>query len=149
MLALADHPVPWAYAVWDDVVAELDGGAQRWFAAELLLRLVHSDPERRFLKALKKLEAALREPEFPRSSHALQRLSALAMLSAEHSAQIGAVLQRLARVPEPRAKATRAVPKLNPQLSDGPAVRLSSVPNSAVVLPFANAAMRTRSPNRR
>lgn len=76
LLAAADRPVDWAYAVWDDLVDHLShpDNHHRAIAAQLLCNLAKSDPDGRILKDFKALLAVTRDERFVTARHCLQAL---------------------------------------------------------------------------
>lgn len=76
LLALAAKPVPWAYDVWDTLVAGLSDkdNHRRTIAAQLLCQLARSDPKRRILENLDAIMAVTHDPRFVTARHTLQAL---------------------------------------------------------------------------
>lgn len=76
LMALAEKPVPWAYAVWDDLVAGLASpdNHQRAFAAQLLARLALSDPEGRMLTDFDAVAGVMRDERFVTARHTVQSI---------------------------------------------------------------------------
>jgi hypothetical protein len=69
--------VPWAYEVWDALVAMLrhPDNHQRAIAAQLLANLAaHSDPDRRILRDFEALLAVTKDERFVTARHCLQSL---------------------------------------------------------------------------
>lgn len=77
LFELAEHPVGWAYEVWDGLVADLKhhDAHQRAFAAQMLCRLAISDPEGRLMKDFPALAGQMHDPEsFVAARHTVQSL---------------------------------------------------------------------------
>jgi hypothetical protein len=76
VLKLTDEPVPWAYEVWDGMLADLRhaNGHQRAIAAQVLCNLAKSDPEGRMLRDFDTLVAVTRDNKFVTARHCLQAL---------------------------------------------------------------------------
>jgi hypothetical protein len=69
-------PVPWAYEVWDDVVALLahPNNRTRAISAQVLCNLAASDPEERILSDLEALVEVTRDERFVTARHCMQSL---------------------------------------------------------------------------
>jgi hypothetical protein len=76
VMAATAVPVPWAYEVWDDAVANLThrDNKNRAIAAQLLCNLAKSDPEDRILDALGELFTLTKDERFVTARHCLQSL---------------------------------------------------------------------------
>lgn len=76
MLALTEHPVEWAYEVWDELVTRLShkDNHQRAIAAQLLCHLAKSDPEKRLFNDFEALLAVTKDEKFVTARHTLQAL---------------------------------------------------------------------------
>ena len=76
MMAVTSQVVPWAYAVWDEVVANLthQDNHNRAIAAQLLCNLAKSDPDRRILEDFDRLLEVSRDERFVTARHCLQSL---------------------------------------------------------------------------
>ena len=76
VLAATEIPVEWAYAAWDDLVADLrhPDNHVRAIAAQVLCNLAHSDPEQRMLRDFPALLAVTHDPRFVTARHCLQAL---------------------------------------------------------------------------
>jgi hypothetical protein len=76
VLALTDKPVDWAYAVWDEMVADLrhKDNHRRAIAAQMLCNLAKSDPDNRMLKDLDALLAVTKDERFVTARHCMQAL---------------------------------------------------------------------------
>jgi hypothetical protein len=76
MLAATEPPVDWAYAVWDELLANLrhPNNHQRSRASQLLANLAKSDPELRMLKDFDALLNVTRDERFVTARHCLQAL---------------------------------------------------------------------------
>lgn len=94
IMALTEQPVDWAYAVWDEVVANLThaDNHNRAIAAQVLAHLAHSDPEQRIVTDLPALFAVTHDERFVTARHALQLLWKVALTG---TAQQGAVIDGL------------------------------------------------------
>lgn len=70
------HPVPWAYEVWDDMVAMLKhkDNHQRAIAAQVLCQLAKSDPNGRVFQDFEALLAVTKDERFVTARHCLQSL---------------------------------------------------------------------------
>ncbi len=76
IIKITDHPVDWAYEVWDEMVANLShkDNHQRAIAAQVLCNLAKSDPENRILKDFPALLAVTRDNRFVTARHCLQAI---------------------------------------------------------------------------
>lgn len=76
LMAAAEQPVDWAYAVWDRLVADLThkDNRRRAHASQLLANLAKSDPEQRILNDFDKLLAVTKDERFVTARHCLQAL---------------------------------------------------------------------------
>jgi hypothetical protein len=76
VFAATDQPVDWAYAVWDELLAQLShpDNHNRAIAAQVLCNLAKSDPERRLLGDFDSLFAVTRDPRFVTARHCLQSM---------------------------------------------------------------------------
>lgn len=76
VLEATDKPVDWAYAVWDDMVADLrhKDNHRRAIAAQVLCNLAKSDPENRMLKDFDALLAVTKDERFVTARHCMQAL---------------------------------------------------------------------------
>lgn len=96
LLAATEHPVPWAYEVWDELVATLHhkNNRQRAIAAQILCNLAKSDPEQRMLDDFEVLLAVTKDERFVTARHCLQ---ALWKVGAAGKPQQALLMQGLAR----------------------------------------------------
>jgi hypothetical protein len=76
LLKATDHPVPWVYDVWDDLLRTLVDGdhRQRSIAAQVLSNLAKSDSTRRMVKDIRALMKVTRDERFVTARHCLQSL---------------------------------------------------------------------------
>ena len=76
LMSVTTDPIPWAYEVWDDVVALLGhkNNRTRAIAAQVLCNLAGSDPERRILDDFDALLAVTRDQRFVTARHCMQSL---------------------------------------------------------------------------
>lgn len=76
LMAATDQPVDWAYAVWDDMVADLThkDNHRRAIAAQMLCGLAKSDPDNRMLNDLDALLEVTKDERFVTARHCLQSL---------------------------------------------------------------------------
>jgi hypothetical protein len=76
ILKATDKPVDWAYAAWDEVVANLShkDNHNRAIAAQVLCNLAKSDPKGRILKDFDALLAVTKDERFVTARHCLQAL---------------------------------------------------------------------------
>lgn len=76
IIKITDHPVDWAYQVWDEMLANLKhkDNHVRAIAAQLLCNLAKSDPENRMLKDFDSLLAVTVDEKFVTARHTLQAL---------------------------------------------------------------------------
>ncbi|GAB1820624.1 hypothetical protein [Herbidospora sp. RD11066] len=90
-----ERPVPWAYQVWDDVVANLrhEDNHNRAIAAQVLCNLAISDPDERILDCLAPLIQVTRDSRFVTARHCLQSLWKIGLAG---PGQRGAVVAALA-----------------------------------------------------
>ncbi|MEV0593209.1 hypothetical protein [Nonomuraea cavernae] len=95
MMKATSDPVPWAYTVWDDVVANLGhhDNHNRAIASQILCNLAVSDPEQRILKALAPLVEVTRDKRFVTARHCLRSLWKIGLAG---PAQRAAVMDALA-----------------------------------------------------
>ena len=83
LMAMTAEPVPWAYAIWDDVVrlcADADN-RRRAIAAQVLANLAKSDPEGRMARSFPFLLHVTRDERFVTARHALESLWKVAIVS--------------------------------------------------------------------
>jgi hypothetical protein len=93
------EPVPWAYEVWDEVVAHLahDDNHNRAIAAQILCNLALGDPEQRMLKDLGALIEVTRDKRFVTARHCLQSLWKIGLAGpAQRAALVDALAARFA-----------------------------------------------------
>jgi hypothetical protein len=76
ILAATDHPVDWAYAAWDELLANLShkDNHNRAIAAQVLCNLAKSDPQKRLLQDLDTLLAVTKDERFVTARHCMQAL---------------------------------------------------------------------------
>jgi hypothetical protein len=76
IIAITDHPVDWAYQVWDEMLANLKhkDNHVRAIAAQLLCNLAKSDPDNRMLNNFGALLVVTRDERFVTARHTLQAL---------------------------------------------------------------------------
>jgi hypothetical protein len=76
ILKATDKPVDWAYAAWDEVVANLShkDNHNRAIAAQVLCNLAKSDPKGRILKDFDALLAVAKDERFVTARHCLLAL---------------------------------------------------------------------------
>jgi hypothetical protein len=76
LLRLTQHPVDWAYEVWDEMVACLThkDNHLRAISSQMLCNLAKSDPEQRILRDFDKLFAITRDERFVTARHCMQAL---------------------------------------------------------------------------
>jgi hypothetical protein len=76
IMAATDASVPWAYEVWDDLVATLThpDNHHRAIAAQVLCNLAKSDPEDRMAHTLDALMTVTHDARFVTARHCLQSL---------------------------------------------------------------------------
>jgi hypothetical protein len=76
ILNVTDEPVDWAYAAWDEIVANLShkDNHNRAIAAQVLCSLAKSDPKNRILQDLNALLAVTRDERFVTARHCMQSL---------------------------------------------------------------------------
>lgn len=76
IFAATDQPVDWAYAVWDELLAQLShpDNHNRAIAAQVLCNLAKSDPDRRILGDFDALFAVTRDERFVTARHCLQSM---------------------------------------------------------------------------
>ena len=85
ILHVTDHPVNWAYEVWNDLLDLIRKGDnhQRSIAVQVLSNLAKSDPDKRMLKDLDQLIAITKDEKFVTARHSLQSLWKIAVVSEE------------------------------------------------------------------
>ena len=71
-----DQPVPWAYEVWDELVAALKhrDNHVRAIAAQVLCNLAKSDPQKRMLRDFPALLALTQDERYVTARHCMQAL---------------------------------------------------------------------------
>lgn len=76
ILQITSTPVDWAYAVWDEVLANLQhkDNHNRSIAGQVLCNLAKSDPEQRILRDFDRLYAVTYDERFVTARHCLQAL---------------------------------------------------------------------------
>ena len=76
ILEATAEPVDWAYAAWDDLLADLrhKDNHVRAIAAQVLCNLAQSDPEKRMLQDFPALLAVTKDERFVTARHCLQAL---------------------------------------------------------------------------
>lgn len=76
VMEATSHPVPWAYAVWDEMVALLKhkDNHQRAIAAQVLCNLAKSDPDGRIFNDFEALLTVTKDERFVTARHCLQSL---------------------------------------------------------------------------
>lgn len=76
LMAATNEPVPWAYGVWNDLLALLKKGdnKQRAIASQVLCNLARSDPEHRILKGLPALIEVTKDERFVTARHCMRSL---------------------------------------------------------------------------
>ncbi|MFN0103431.1 MAG: hypothetical protein ACKV2U_15240 [Bryobacteraceae bacterium] len=76
LMKATELPVPWAYALWDDLLVTLREGdnRQRSIAAQVLSNLAKSDPKRRMSKDFAALLRVTKDEHFVTARHCLQSL---------------------------------------------------------------------------
>ncbi len=76
ILEQTEHPVNWAYEVWDDLLTHLHdkNGHVRTIAAQVLCNLAKSDPQQRMLTDFDALLTATKDEKFVTARHTLQAL---------------------------------------------------------------------------
>jgi len=86
VLEATSWPVDWAYAVWDELLANLthSDNHNRAIAAQVLCNLAKSDPDRRLLSDFPRLFAVTRDGRFVTARHCLQALWKVGVAGAEH-----------------------------------------------------------------
>ncbi len=97
VLAATEHPVDWAYAVWDELVSDLRhrDNHRRAIAAQVLCGLAKSDPENRMLRDLDGLINVTRDERFVTARHCLQSLWKVGVVgSAQRQKLIDGLQQR-------------------------------------------------------
>ncbi len=90
IMAATEQPVEWAYAVWDQAVANLThkDNHNRAIAAQLLCNLAKSDPEQRILRDFDKLLAVTKDERFVTARHCLQNLWKVGVAGAAQRARL-------------------------------------------------------------
>lgn len=76
LMDATEHPVDWAYAVWDELVEALahKDNHVRAIAAQLLCNLAHSDPDNRMQVDFAALLAVTKDERFVTARHCLQAI---------------------------------------------------------------------------
>ena len=85
LIDITNHPVDWAYEVWDDLLSLIKTGDnhQRTIAVQLLSNLSKSDPENRMAKDFDQLIAVTKDEKFVTARHSLQCLWKVAIVNNE------------------------------------------------------------------
>ncbi len=85
VIAATDHPVTWAYDVWDEVVSNLDheDNHNRAIAAQVLPNLAKSDPDHRIVNDFESLLEVSRDHKFVTARHCLQSLWKIGVAGAD------------------------------------------------------------------
>ena len=76
LIKATDHPVDWAYEVWDETVKNLKhkDNHVRAICAQVLSNLAKSDPDKRMLKDFDALLAVTKDERFVTARHCMQSL---------------------------------------------------------------------------
>ena len=76
VLKATDEPVTWAYEIWDQMVAVLKhkDNHLRAIAAQLLINLTKSDPQKRMLQDFEALLEVTRDERFVTARHTIQSI---------------------------------------------------------------------------
>jgi hypothetical protein len=95
LMSVTAEPVPWAYEIWDQVVALLahKNNRTRAIAAQVLCNLAGSDPERRILDDFEALLAVTRDPRFVTARHCMQSLWKVGVAGPEQRKRLVAGLE--------------------------------------------------------
>ena len=95
LFAMTERPVPWAYDVWDGLLADLThkDGHKRSFAAQMLERLAISDPEGRMLRDFPRIVAVTKDERFVTARHALESLWRVALAGPDRAALVADALE--------------------------------------------------------
>jgi hypothetical protein len=99
LLAATEHPVDWAYDVWDDLVRSLGDKDNhvRAIAAQVLANLARSDPEFRLRDAFDALLNGTRDPRFVTARHTLQSIWKVGLAGeAQHQLLLDGLTRRYA-----------------------------------------------------
>lgn len=96
ILEATDQPVDWAYAVWDEMVANLrdKDNHVRAIAAQILCNLAKSDPQKRMLKDFEALLAVTKDERFVTARHCLQSLWKVGVAGQAQKERLVAGLER-------------------------------------------------------
>ncbi|MEP6844710.1 MAG: hypothetical protein ABI861_01845 [Panacibacter sp.] len=83
IINLTNHPVDWAYDVWDDLIVMIKKGDnhQRTIAVQLLSNLAKSDSENRMQHDLDKLMVVTKDEKFVTARHSLLALWKIAVVN--------------------------------------------------------------------
>lgn len=94
LMAATGAAVPWAYEIWDTIVATLTDkdNRRRAIAAQVLSSLAKSDPERRIRGDFPRLLNVTRDTHYVTARHALQSLGKVAGVDPENAAMVAAGL---------------------------------------------------------
>jgi len=76
LLGITEKHVDWAYEVWDEMLASFShkNNRVRAIAAQILINLVKSDPDQRFMADFKALLAVNKDERFVTARHCLQSI---------------------------------------------------------------------------
>lgn len=90
LMAATRDPVPWAYDIWDELVATLasKNNRHRSIAAQVLSALAKSDPENRMARTFPKLLEATKDERFVTARHTLQSLWEVAIVTPAHEQMV-------------------------------------------------------------
>lgn len=91
-----EQPVGWAYAVWDEMVANLahKDGKVRAIASQVMANLAKSDPDKRMLKDFDALLLVTKDDKFVTARHCLQSLWKIGVAGEEQSKMLVEGLER-------------------------------------------------------
>ena len=95
LIALTEEPVPWAYEMWDALLAQLDDedNHKRSFSGQMLARLAISDPEGRILRNLPALVRVTKDEKFVTARHVLGALWRVGLAGPDRAKAVVAALE--------------------------------------------------------
>ena len=92
---ITNEPVPWAYEIWDELLAALQhpNNRVRAIAAQLLINLAKSDPQHRMQEDFPALFAVTRDGRFVTARHCLQNIWKIGLVGKEQRNQVVTALE--------------------------------------------------------
>lgn len=90
LFEMTEEPVEWAYEFWDRLLSDLThrAGDRRAFAAQMLARLVISDPDGRMLEDFPKVAAVMKDEKTVTARHTLQSIWRVGLAGPKQQAMV-------------------------------------------------------------